>query len=89
MKRHTGARIEDRTIIDVLIPFAETYEQSKSFATAVKAAEAAAEGTRQLKAKFGKASYVGAGEGQDLPDLGAWALMEIVKGMGEVINTLD
>lgn len=67
--------------MDVLIPFAETLEKERDFKAAVEAAGVAAEGTRMLKPSFGRASYVGEGENQELPDPGAWALMEIVTGM--------
>lgn len=82
LKRHTGARVGDRTVMDVLIPFSETLERDRNFEKAVKTAETAAEGTRDLKAKFGRASYIGeGGEEQSVPDPGAWALKEMVKGM--------
>lgn len=83
LKNHTGARVGDRTVMDVLIPFAETLEKERDFGRAIQTAEKAAEGTRDLKPGFGRASYVTAtgGEEQRVPDPGAWALMEIVKGI--------
>jgi triose/dihydroxyacetone kinase / FAD-AMP lyase (cyclizing) len=82
LKNHTGARVGDRTVMDVLLPFQETLESARDFGKAVEEAEKSAEGTRDLKPKFGRASYVGAGgEEQRLPDPGAWALMEMVKGL--------
>ncbi|KAG9237917.1 Dak1 domain-containing protein [Amylocarpus encephaloides] len=82
LKNHTGARVGDRTVMDVLLPFQETLEAQRDFGKAVEAAEKAADGTKDLKPKFGRASYVGSGgEEQRLPDPGAWALMEMVKGM--------
>jgi dihydroxyacetone kinase len=83
LKNHTGARVGDRTVMDTLIPFAETLEKERDFEKAVKSAEVAAEGTRDLKPSFGRASYVTAtgGEEHRLPDPGAWAFMEIVKGI--------
>lgn len=82
LKNHTGARVGDRTVMDVLIPFQETLENERDLGQAVKEAEKAAEGTKDLKPKFGRASYIGAGgDEQRLPDPGAWALMEIVKGV--------
>jgi dihydroxyacetone kinase len=82
LKQHTGARVGDRTVMDVLLPFSETLEKQRDLGKAVKSAEIAAEGTRDLKPKFGRASYVGAGgDEQRLPDPGAWALMETVKGI--------
>ncbi|TVY82179.1 Dihydroxyacetone kinase [Lachnellula suecica] len=82
LKHHTGARVGDRTVMDVLIPFQEMLDKERNLKKAVKSAEEAAEGTRNLKPKFGRASYVGGGaEDQKLPDPGAWALMEMVKGL--------
>jgi dihydroxyacetone kinase len=82
LKQHTGARVGDRTVMDVLIPFANVLNKERDFSKAVQCAEKAADGTKDLKAKFGRASYVGeGGEEQRLPDPGAWAFMEMVKGM--------
>jgi dihydroxyacetone kinase len=82
LKNHTGARKGDRTVMDVLLPFQETLESTRNFGNAVEEAERAAAGTKYLRPKFGRASYVGAGgDEQKLPDPGAWALMEIVKGL--------
>lgn len=84
LKQHTGARVGDRTVMDVLLPFQETLEKERDLEKAVQQAEKAADGTRELKPSFGRASYVGAGgEEQKLPDPGAWALMEMVKGIYE------
>ena len=45
-----------------------------------------AEGTRFLKPRLGRASYVGEASGQELPDPGAWALYEMVSGMNDVLG---
>lgn len=88
LKQHTGARVGDRTVMDVLLPFAETLEKQRSLADAVQTAESAAEGTRNLKAGFGRASYVGGVEDKEkVPDPGACAFMEIVKGILEGSTT--
>jgi len=82
LKQYTGAREGDRTVMDVLLPFSDSFYQSKDFGRAVKIAREKAEATRYLKPKFGRASYVGeAGKEQELPDPGAWALMEILEGL--------
>jgi dihydroxyacetone kinase len=82
LKQHTGARVGDRTVMDVLLPFSETLEKERDLGKALKSAEEAAEGTRNLKPKFGRASYVCVGgDEQKLPDPGAWALKEIIKGI--------
>ena len=81
LKSHTSAREGDRTVMDVLLPFAEEFARSGDFASGVKVAADKAEGTRFLQARFGRATYVGEAAGQELPDPGAWALYEILAGM--------
>ena len=83
LKSYTGARVGDRTVMDVLLPFAEELERTRDFEKAVRKAESAAEETRELKPAFGRATYVavtGSVE-QRVPDPGAWALMVWVKGL--------
>jgi dihydroxyacetone kinase len=36
LKNHTGARVGDRTVMDVLIPFADTLNESRDFKKAVE-----------------------------------------------------
>ncbi|TVY26238.1 Dihydroxyacetone kinase [Lachnellula hyalina] len=87
LKNYTGAREGDRTVMDVLLPFAAAFESSADFGKAVAVAKEKAEATRYLKPKFGRASYVGkGGKEQELPDPGAWALMEMLSGMLEGID---
>ncbi|WYZ46273.1 hypothetical protein EsH8_IX_000498 [Colletotrichum jinshuiense] len=83
LKSHTPAREGDRTVMDVLLPFTDSFVESGDFGTAVKVAAEKAELTRYLKAKFGRATYVGDAAGQELPDPGAWALYKILLGMAE------
>jgi dihydroxyacetone kinase len=84
LKQHTDARVGDRTVMDVLLPFSEKFEESNDFGAAVVVAEEAAESTRNLKPSFGRATYVGEDKAsQPLPDPGAWALMEFLKGLYE------
>jgi dihydroxyacetone kinase len=87
LKKYTGAREGDRTVMDVLLPFATAFEESGDFKKAVSVTKEKAEATRYLKPKFGRASYVGkGGKEQELPDPGAWALMEMLSGMLEGMN---
>ncbi|SPQ21343.1 87ec389b-72fe-4f1f-bfb6-35a73704d50d [Thermothielavioides terrestris] len=79
LKKHTAAREGDRTVMDVLLPFAEAFSQSFDFQRAVNVAMEKAEATRYLKPKFGRATYVGKEE--ELPDPGAWALAVFLRGM--------
>ncbi|KAK8062727.1 hypothetical protein PG997_014824 [Apiospora hydei] len=87
LKKYTGAREGDRTVMDVMIPFAESFAKTGGdFAAAVRVAHEKAEGTRHLKAKFGRASYVAEAQGQAIPDPGAWAFYEWVAGMQKAIE---
>lgn len=81
LKSHTSAREGDRTVMDVLLPFASEFARSSDLASAVRVAAAKAEGTRFLQPKLGRATYVGGAEGRQLPDPGAWALYEILAGL--------
>lgn len=81
LKSHTGAREGNRTVMDILLPFEETFSETNDFLSAVQVAAKKAEATRYLKAKFGRATYVGEASSQELPDPGAWAFFEIVAGL--------
>lgn len=71
---YTSARKGGRTVMDTLIPFCETFETG-GIDKAVKAAEEGAKSTGGMKAKFGRATYVGdtADTGESPPDPGAMA----------------
>jgi triose/dihydroxyacetone kinase / FAD-AMP lyase (cyclizing) len=87
LKKYTGAREGDRTVMDVLLPFADAFvANGGDFHAAVEVAHQKAEATRYLKAKFGRASYVAEAQGQELPDPGAWALYEWLGGMSKAIK---
>lgn len=87
LKTHTSAREGDRTVMDVLLPFADAFAASPGdFHGAVAIAREKAEATRFLKAKFGRATYVAEAQGQELPDPGAWALYEWLGGMSRAIQ---
>lgn len=89
LKTHTSAREGDRTVMDVLLPFADEFAQSKDFHRAVGVAKERAEATKFLKARFGRATYIAEAQGQELPDPGAWALYEWLGGMSRAIKTFQ
>jgi len=84
---YTGARVGGRTVMDSLIPFVETLEQSKDLDIAVAAAEQGAKKTEGMSAKFGRASYLGEDRKKDqanIPmDPGAWAAAVFTKGLND------
>jgi dihydroxyacetone kinase len=87
LQTYTPARVGDRTVLDVLIPFVHTLEASQGdLSEAAGVAEKAAEGTRRLVPKLGRATYVEIGEGQLPPDPGAWAVWELVRGLRDGLN---
>jgi len=51
---YTSARQGGRTVMDTLIPFCETFEQSGNYAKAVGAADEGARSTSGMKASFGR-----------------------------------
>ncbi|KAI6152721.1 DAK1 DegV-like protein [Pisolithus thermaeus] len=91
---HTPARPGDRTIIDALVPLCAP-KVPQNFATnkqelleyTVRVVKEAAGSTRHMRARFGRAVYVGTvGESEDsvareeVPDPGAWGLAALVDG---------
>ncbi|EJD04928.1 Dak1-domain-containing protein [Fomitiporia mediterranea MF3/22] len=93
---HTPARPGDRTIVDSLAPFCSALTAGESLQTAVNRAKEGAESTRGMRAKLGRATYVGAGNArgtEDLdpnlpPDPGAWGVAALLEGLVEGLNGL-
>lgn len=83
LQKHTPAREGDRTVMDVLIPFAKTCAQSNDFVAGVQTAGTKALATRHIKPRLGRATYVGDAAAKEVPDPGAWALYEILWGIAE------
>ncbi|KAL2844143.1 Dak1 domain-containing protein [Aspergillus pseudoustus] len=87
--RYTGARVGDRTCMDVLIPLCEALESGAGLGTTVHVAEEAAASTANMKPKFGRATYVGEQQGGpgDMPsDPGAYAVAKWLAGFSEGWN---
>ncbi|KAF4432165.1 dihydroxyacetone kinase [Fusarium acutatum] len=89
LKSCMTAREGDRTVMDVLLPFSDEFERTKSFGARVVKAKEKAEATLYLRPKLGRALYVGEASEQQVPDPGAWALYEILGGMAESIQKLE
>lgn len=89
LQKYTRARVGDRTLMDALIPFVDTFKDTTDLDKAVEAAHEGAESTRKLAAKFGRASYVGEEEFKKfeseggLPDPGAIGLAALIRGAVE------
>lgn len=84
LQRYTPAKVGDRTVLDVLIPFAKSLKDSGSFDVAVDEAERGAEGTKTMEPRLGRATYIGGVDKTEMPpDPGAWGAMEAFKGLRE------
>ncbi|MNB87263.1 PTS-dependent dihydroxyacetone kinase, dihydroxyacetone-binding subunit DhaK [compost metagenome] len=88
-----GAVVGDKTLIDALVPYAQSWKDSAAqgddFSTAsAKAAAAAVEGARQtgdIVARMGRAGTVGE-RSLGYPDAGAYALGVIFTGLSEAMQ---
>ncbi|KAL2783728.1 Dak1 domain-containing protein [Aspergillus keveii] len=84
---YTGARVGDRTCMDVLIPVCEALQEGAGLGTAVRVAEEAALATASMKPRFGRATYVGdKADGNMPPDPGAYAIAKWLGGFSEGWN---
>ncbi|KAL2267087.1 hypothetical protein VTJ83DRAFT_4364 [Remersonia thermophila] len=83
LEQYTPAKVGHRTVMDTLIPFAETMRDTQSFEKAVGAAVAGAEATKKMRPRLGRATYVGVSheETELPPDPGAWAAMVAIKAL--------
>jgi triose/dihydroxyacetone kinase / FAD-AMP lyase (cyclizing) len=83
LAKYTPAQKGDRTLMDTLMPFVETLENSGDVKKAAQAARQGAEETKGMKASLGRAVYVGSEEEWmgKVPDPGAWGLAEFLDGL--------
>ncbi|KAL3418413.1 dihydroxyacetone kinase [Phlyctema vagabunda] len=82
----TAARKGHKTLMDALIPFVETFEQTLDLQLAINAADEGAEGTRKLDAVLGRASYVSKElieKDGGIPDPGALGVVVVLLGILE------
>lgn len=57
LQSYTSARQGGRTVMDTLIPFCESFQQDADIQKAVEAAEAGADSTAGMKAKYGRGTF--------------------------------
>ncbi|KAB5575637.1 Dak1 domain-containing protein [Coniochaeta sp. 2T2.1] len=81
LSKYTPARPGDRTLVDALHPFVEVLGQTGDVKQAAKAAFAAAEGTKGMKASLGRTVYIGGSGYEEVPDPGAWGLAYFFQGL--------
>lgn len=83
LQAYTPAQVGDRTMMDALLPFVETLENTKDAGKAAQAAWQGAEKTKDLRAALGRTVYVG-NETDWLgrvPDPGAYGLAQFLMGI--------
>lgn len=78
--KYTRARIGDRTMMDALIPFIDTFNTTDDAEAAVKQARAGVEGTKRMEAKLGRSTYLDESATQGTPDPGAYGLLVLFEG---------
>lgn len=82
--KYTRARVGGRTLIDTLQPFVDSLNKDGDIKKAVEVAKKGCESTKELQAKFGRASYVNEDEFKNeeggIPDPGALGLLSIIEG---------
>ncbi|KAK6906553.1 dihydroxyacetone kinase [Kwoniella mangroviensis CBS 8507] len=86
LQQRTAARVGHRTVMDSLIPFAETLSNQGNLQNAVEECVKGGENTIKQEAKMGRAAYAGTGaeRGEMPPDPGAMAFVEVIKAIGKV-----
>ncbi|RDW63039.1 putative dihydroxyacetone kinase (DakA) [Aspergillus mulundensis] len=85
--KYTPAQIGDRTLIDALVPFAQTLAEKKDVHAAAEAAHEGTEATKHMKASLGRAVYVGGEEEWvgKVPDPGAFGLSAFFAGLADAL----
>ncbi|RKF64344.1 Dihydroxyacetone kinase 1 [Erysiphe neolycopersici] len=84
LKNYTPAQPGDRTLVDALYPFVETLKETENLRDAAIAARKGAQRTKGMKARLGRAVYVGGFGYEQVPDPGAWGLSEFLLGLAGV-----
>jgi len=87
LKQRTAARKGHRTVMDAMIPFAETLAETGDFEKAVKACKNGGEATATMIAKLGRATYVGERSDRAMPpDPGAMAFVAVIEGIAKALK---
>ncbi|POS85621.1 hypothetical protein EPUL_001247, partial [Erysiphe pulchra] len=84
LKSYTPAQPGDRTLVDALYPFVRILDNTENLRNAAIAARKGAQETKGMKARLGRAVYVGGFGYEHVPDPGAWGLSEFLLGLAGV-----
>jgi len=79
----TPARQGDRTLMDALEPFIETFSNGDDIEKAVAHARVGVEATKGMKATFGRAVYVEEKAWGEVPDPGAEGVLCLLEGLAQ------
>ena len=76
--------------MDVLVPFVEEFYKTHDIELAISVAQEAAENTRKLTPKLGRATYVGIDDQTEFPpDPGAYGVYEIIRAFQLINHWVD
>jgi dihydroxyacetone kinase len=84
LSRYIPAQPGDRTLIDALHPFVETFIETGDLKKSAEASRKGAEGTKGMRASLGRTVYIGGTGFEQVPDPGAWGLSEFLLGIAGV-----
>ena len=79
--KYTPAQPGDRTVVDALAPFVNTFADSEDIVSAIDAARIGCESTKGMEASLGRSVYVGGDEWKNCPDPGAYGLVKLLEGL--------
>ncbi|CCG81097.1 Dihydroxyacetone kinase 1 [Taphrina deformans PYCC 5710] len=81
LQTYTTAIVGDKTLMDALLPFSETFVKTGSFEAAVEAGKKGATSTKGMAAGLGRATYVDKSAASTVPDAGAIGVQKLLEGI--------
>lgn len=81
--KYTPAQPGDRTVVDALVPFVGTLDETKDLKKAVEAATKGCDSTKGMEASLGRSTYVSSEGWNACPDPGAYGLVKLLEGLLE------
>ncbi|KAI9804505.1 MAG: hypothetical protein M1825_001404 [Sarcosagium campestre] len=79
--KYTSARLGDRTLLDCLIPFVDTWKSTENVREALQESQKGVQDTKSMEAKLGRSSYLDESATQGVPDPGAYGLYILLAGL--------
>ncbi|KAI9740225.1 MAG: hypothetical protein M1834_004803 [Cirrosporium novae-zelandiae] len=81
--KYTPAQPGDRTLMDALYPYIQTFSETGDLKKAAVAGRKGADSTQGMRASLGRTVYVGGEDWQKIPDPGAYGLAEFLEGLAD------